>query len=130
MSNSDLEIIVNAWVAAQDAEEHSSLHQENEWAIEKSLTGPWLTRSPIWYGNLYWPPILGISRTRIRNDCREPVGRSLSSYGPEYIERIEALAAEDEVFKRLLCGVWRLGMTDDVWNRVQMARVGASTVDS
>jgi len=52
-----------------------------------------------------------------------PLEDLLSSFGPDYIDRVETLARDDGRFKLLLGGVWRLGMTDDVWGRMQAARL-------
>lgn len=45
----------------------------------------------------------------------------LSKHGPQFIERVERQASDPQ-FNYLLGGVWRLGMTEDVWARVQAAR--------
>jgi hypothetical protein len=51
-----------------------------------------------------------------------PLEVLLSEHGPDFIERVESEAAQNARFNYLLGGVWRLGMTDDVWSRVQKAR--------
>jgi hypothetical protein len=51
-----------------------------------------------------------------------PVEDLLSDHGPGFIDRVESEAAKNPRFNHLLGGVWRLGMTDDVWDRVQRAR--------
>jgi hypothetical protein len=51
-----------------------------------------------------------------------PVEDLLSQHGPSFIDRVEQRAVADAKFNHLLGGVWRLGMTDDVWARVQVAR--------
>lgn len=50
-----------------------------------------------------------------------PLEDLLSQHGPNFIDRVEAEARSNPKFAFLLGGVWRLGMTDDVWARVQQA---------
>ena len=51
-----------------------------------------------------------------------PVETLLSHHGPEFIERVEREARQNSRFHHLLGGVWRLGMTQDVWDRLRRAR--------
>ena len=51
-----------------------------------------------------------------------PLEDLLSEHGHTFIDRVEGEAATNRRFDNLLGGVWRLTMTDDVWNRVQKAR--------
>jgi hypothetical protein len=51
-----------------------------------------------------------------------PLEVLLSEHGPDFIERVEAEAAQNARFNYLLGGVWRLSMSEDVWSRVQKAR--------
>jgi hypothetical protein len=50
-----------------------------------------------------------------------PLEDLLSEHGPAFIACVEQRAAESPKFRRALGKVWRLGMTDDVWQRVQQA---------
>jgi hypothetical protein len=45
----------------------------------------------------------------------------LADYGEQFIERIEQQAAADEKFRYCLAGVWRAGMSDELWSRVTNA---------
>ena len=51
-----------------------------------------------------------------------PLENLLSDHGPTVIDRIESLAKADASFNLLLGGVWKQGMADDVWDRVQACR--------
>jgi hypothetical protein len=51
-----------------------------------------------------------------------PVEDLLSQHGPAFIERVEQEAAANPRFNHLLGGVWRLDMSDEIWQRVQSAR--------
>jgi len=127
MKTSELDAIVNAWIARQEATEGSRQYDDNEWTVS-IVAG---SNSP----DFLWQFIM---KTFRRTDHEEVLGmlaagplENLLSYrGGDYIERIEHLASEDERFKQLLHGVWRLAMTDDVWTRLQAARGPRPATDS
>jgi hypothetical protein len=50
-----------------------------------------------------------------------PLEDLLSADGPAFIERVELLAAANPKFRRALGMLRRLGMSDDVWARVQVS---------
>ncbi|HKX31480.1 MAG TPA: hypothetical protein VJ302_27585 [Blastocatellia bacterium] len=47
-----------------------------------------------------------------------PLEDLLSSNGEQFIELIEQQAVADSRFRFCLAGVWRSGMTDEIWQRV------------
>jgi hypothetical protein len=48
-----------------------------------------------------------------------PVEGLLARDGERFIERIEIQARQDSKFAKLLGGVWKSGMSNEVWSRVQ-----------
>ena len=48
-----------------------------------------------------------------------PVEDLLAKHGERFIDRVEAEAMKDPKFAHLLGGVWKSGMTDEIWNRLQ-----------
>jgi len=57
---------------------------------------------------------------RVRaNLAAGPLEDLLVYHGPAVIQRVEALAAEENGFRELLSGVWRNRISEDVWQRVQ-----------
>ena len=48
-----------------------------------------------------------------------PLEDLLASAGPEFIDRVEALASKSSKFKYLLQGVWRNEIEESVWQRIQ-----------
>jgi hypothetical protein len=48
-----------------------------------------------------------------------PVEYLLSKHGAEFIGFLEQLAADKADWAEMMRGVWRLGSSDDVWERVQ-----------
>lgn len=51
-----------------------------------------------------------------------PVETLLSHHGAAFIDRVEREARQSAHFQYLLAGVWRLGMPQDIWDRVRKAR--------
>ena len=54
-----------------------------------------------------------------------PLEDLLSDHGPSLIDRVEQRAWENPTFLRAVGSLHRLGMTDDVWVRVQFLKVAA-----
>lgn len=48
-----------------------------------------------------------------------PMEHLLGWHGPKYIDAVEAQATADPKFERMLAGVWKYMMKDDVWERIQ-----------
>jgi hypothetical protein len=48
-----------------------------------------------------------------------PVEDLLAKHGEKFIDRVEAEAQKDPKFAKLLGGVWKNDMTDEIWNRLQ-----------
>jgi len=46
----------------------------------------------------------------------------LGTHGPQFIERVEHEAKQNERFNHLLGGVWQCQMSPEIWKRVQKAR--------
>jgi hypothetical protein len=48
-----------------------------------------------------------------------PIEDLLAKHGDKFINRVEAEARNDPQFAKVLGGVWKNRMSDEVWNRVQ-----------
>jgi hypothetical protein len=55
----------------------------------------------------------------LANLAAGPLEDLLVYHGPVIIDRVEALATGDPAFQRLLSGVWRNRIREDVWERIQ-----------
>ena len=55
-----------------------------------------------------------------------PMEDLLVHHGPAFIERIEAKAGQNPLFRHLLAGVWRNTIAQAIWDRVLGARGKAS----
>ena len=122
MDETELNKIVNAWIAAQDAEQGSAEHESNWWAISK--VSDWSFERQ---GELLWRFIMAayqrdLSDKAVSVLAAGPLEDLLAKQGPEFIERVEELARRDPKFNDLLGGVWRNAMSDEIWQRVQAAR--------
>ncbi len=51
-----------------------------------------------------------------------PMESLLGRHGPHFIDRVEREARLNPRFNHLLGGVWRHGMSNEVWTRVQKVR--------
>lgn len=52
-----------------------------------------------------------------------PLEELVGYFDADFIDRIEAAARDDEIFRELLRGVWRPhGVSAEVWHRVELAR--------
>lgn len=49
----------------------------------------------------------------------------LGWHGDEYIDRVEAEAARNPKFARMMTGVWRYKMSDAVWSRAESIKAAA-----
>jgi hypothetical protein len=126
MKETELQKIVDAWIVAQEAEEGSTEHEKNQWALSEVIWWPVRDQS-----DLLWRFILTAYQRELSENASGmlaagPIENLLSTFGEEYIGRVEELAAKDERFKSILCDVWRLGMTDEAGARLRSARRGAN----
>jgi hypothetical protein len=74
-----------------------------------------------------WSAILQIFQRELTGEqmsllAAGPIETLLSHHGPAFIERVEREAGQSLRFRHLLTGVWRLKMTQDVWDRLRRAR--------
>lgn len=71
-----------------------------------------------------WPVIREIcqidaSDAILANLAAGPVEDLLVHHGGEFIQRIELLAENDPVFRKMLGAVWKSNIADDVWGRLK-----------
>ena len=62
----------------------------------------------------------------LRHIAAGPVEHLLGSHGASVIARVEAQAAADGKFARMLTGVWQHTMTDELWARLQAIQARVS----
>lgn len=118
----DLNEIVDAWIAAENAEHGSAEYESNWWAVDQVMD--WSLDHE---GEQLWRFITATYKRELSDKAvavlaAGPLEDLLARQGPEFIDRVEELARRDPQFNYLLGGVWRNTMTDEVWKRVQAAR--------
>jgi hypothetical protein len=55
----------------------------------------------------------------LANLAAGPLEELLVFHGEEFIDRVEALAQQDQQFKKVLGAVWKNNISDAVWDRVK-----------
>ena len=124
MDKSELQKVVDAWIAGQDAEEGSPEYKSNWWAIQRVIDWGVLNYKP----ELLWRFILAALQQELSDKvvpilAAGPLEDLLNKHGTDYIDRIEDLARKDEPFNHLLGGVWIDDtMTDEVQERLKSVR--------
>jgi hypothetical protein len=123
MIGAELETVVDAWIVATEAGRGTPECERNWWAISEVIDWKYEDKA-----ELLWHFILAAYKRELSDEvlaclAAGPLEDLLSAFGSAYIERVEELARKDPQFNWLLGGVWRLAMTDEVWARVQAARL-------
>lgn len=76
-----------------------------------------------------WQAVLRILQRKLSEEqisllAAGPVEDLLALHGARFIDRIEAEAQQSSAFAHVLGGVWRRGMPQEIWRRVEAARGG------
>jgi hypothetical protein len=109
--------VVEAWIELQRTPRDSDRHKELFWSFDRLDD---LVRTQ---PGKAWQLIIDILRTDasdhiLQNLSAGPLEDLLVRHGSSIIEDVEAEAARNPMFRRLLAGVWKRDMVDDVWNRI------------
>ena len=122
MERPNIEKIVDAWFDRFIYDEGTPEYENSYWA--GNLLLDWEMDGD---SESMWQFVLNAYQRELPDNlfailAAGPLEDLLANFGPTYIERVENLARTDPQFNRLLGGVWKNSMTDEVWNRVQAAR--------
>jgi hypothetical protein len=120
MSDEQIEALVTAWLEFQHTAENTP-----EWTARRPVVDAFdqlCTSDP----ERAWTAILRVLELESDREvlavlAAAPLEDLLSRHGEEFIERVEERARVDPAFLRILQGVWQVGITDEVWNRVRSA---------
>ena len=117
MNNAEIDDFVSAYVAS--ARTRDSKRRESQfWTFDifanASLEDP----------DLCWTMILAVlardqSDEVLSSIAAGPMEELLAEHGPRMLPLVEAKWRQDAIFRRMLHGVWRHGMKQEVWARVQ-----------
>jgi Family of unknown function (DUF6869) len=110
--------IADAWIRTMTADDGSPEETDNAWAYDTVFD---MTHDDPEQG---WLMILEILRRDHGVAVLEvlsagPLEDLLANHGSSFIDRVEIEARHNPVFAKLLGGVWKNQMTDEVWARVQ-----------
>jgi len=123
LTDEELERLVGAWIAHEIAPEGSPESEANWWAHTRVLEWSIVDAKP----ELLWQFVAAAYKREMPDTAfavlaAGPMEDLLAHHGPDYIDRVEELARKDPKFNRLLGGVWKNSMTDEIWHRVQAIR--------
>jgi hypothetical protein len=118
MSATEKDTLAAAWIALHHSAARSQAHNDNFWAF---TTLSDLCESAPEQG---WEFIEAIRRADgsdviLANLAAGPLEDLLVRHGPQFIERVEMLAASDPQFRKMLGALWKNSIRDDVWSRIQ-----------
>lgn len=113
---------IDQWIAHHESTKHSKktdVHWTDEYLINLSLTDGGDAE--------LWKFVLNTYKKSLPDHvlallAAGPLEDVLANNGQEYIEQTEVLARKDPQFKKLLRGVWKNSMSDELWARVCDAR--------
>jgi hypothetical protein len=117
MTEDELTILARDWIRYYRAEKGSPEREAAAWATD-------LYELECHDPESLWLPILAI-HAKDQSPCIQqglsagPVEELLAKHGENFIERMEIEARRDPMFAKLLGGVWKNSMRDDVWRRLQ-----------
>ena len=122
MEDAELDRIVTAWIAAEQAKRGSPEYETNRWAVSEVID--WALEGE---GDRLWQFILEVYKRDLSDKviavlAAGPLEDLLVKRGVDFIDHVKELARKDPRFNHLLGGVWRNTMTDEVWQRVQIIR--------
>ena len=122
IDESELDRIVTAWIAAQQATSGSPEYETNWWAVSEVME--WALEGD---GDRLWQFILETYKRDPPDEviavlAAGPLEDLLAKRGEDFIDRIEELARKDPNFNHVLGGVWRNRITGEVWQRIEAIR--------
>src|ERR1700727_2814247 len=117
MTPIELDAQANAWITHRIAPAGSPEYNASAWATD---TYDFLYEDP----ETLWLLILAVHRKDQSPRVQELLSAGmvedlLSMHGDKFIDRIETEARTDPSFAKLLGGVWKRQMSDQLWERVQ-----------
>ncbi len=116
--------LIDAWIAASGTGKGTSDSDPGWWAISTVIMFPINKKH-----HALWEFIIRTFEREMSDSAfgalaAGPLEDLLGFFGELYIDRIEELARQNPRFNYLLGGVWKHLSTDDVWRRIEKARLG------
>jgi hypothetical protein len=111
---SDWDAFARAWIA-----ELRGTPEESESDVAESVVMMNFTARPEQQWQFILAAVARASDEELGHIAAGPVEHLLGKHAEEYIAEVERRAASDPKSARMLAGVWKYMMSDDVWARVQ-----------
>lgn len=111
---SDWDAFAKAWIAELRG---SSAGSESD--VGQSVVMMNITATPEQQWQFILAAVAHASEEELGHIAAGPIEHLLGKHGEKYIREVERRAASDPKFARMLSGVWKYMMTDEVWARVE-----------
>jgi hypothetical protein len=123
LSAADWDAFARSWIA-----ELRGVPSESQGDASQSVVMMNFTARPEQQWQFILAAVVHASDDELGDIAAGPMEHLLGKHGELYIENVEQRAEADPKFARMLAGVWKYMMTDEVWARVQVlkARYAAS----
>jgi hypothetical protein len=125
LSASDWSLFARSWIA-----ELRSNPSDAENDVGQSVVMMNFTARPEHQWQFILEAISHASDDEIGHIAAGPVEHLLRKHGEEFIEKVEQRAQADPKFGRMLAGVWKHTMTDEVWTRIEALRAKDPTTSA
>ena len=121
LSPSDWEAFARSWIA-----ELRGIQADPDKVIGQSVVMMNFTARPEHQWQFILAAIAHASEDELGDIAAGPVEHLLGKHGDRYIEEVEQRAEADPKFARMLSGVWKYTMSEDVWARVEALKARLS----
>ena len=122
-NDAEWEALIHSWIAAQESGQTVSDDDPAWWAVDAVIM--WnINEKP----EALWEFIIRTFEKEMSDKtfamiAAGPLEDLLAYFGEQYIDSIEELARKNPRFNYLLGGVWKNSSTNDVWLRLEKARL-------
>lgn len=114
LNASDWDAFARSWIA-----ELSGVRSESQSEVGGSVVMMNFTARPEHQWQFILAAVAHASDDELGHIAAGPIEHLLGKHGEQYIESVEQRAEADPKFARMLAGVWKYMMTDEVWARVE-----------
>lgn len=124
LSPSDWDAFAQSWIAELRADTHDSDDD-----IGQSVVMMNFTARPEHQWQFILAEVAHAADEELGHIAAGPVEHLLGKHGDTYIEAVERQAELDSKFARMISGVWKYMMSDEVWARVEALKARFPAAD-
>ena len=117
LSAADWDAFARSWIA-----ELRGVQSESQRGVGQSVVMMNFTARPEHQWQFILAAVTHASDDELGDIAAGPFEHLLGKHGERYIQKVEQRAEADPKFARMLAGVWKQLMTDEVWARVQVLK--------